>query len=95
LNQSEEEHIKATQTREETQVIVQDFVNNKENAGTVVVIDLAFNKDLCDPLRKELWRGYIEDTPKEYWPLEVLGTGWMIEQQMPVITVIKGEQKLP
>ena len=68
-------------------MIVQDFVNNKENAGTVVVIDLAFNKDLCDPLRKELWRGYIEDTPKEYWP------GWMIGQQMPVITVIKSEQK--
>lgn len=76
-------------------MIVQDFVNNKENAGTVVVIDLAFNEDLCDPLRKELWRGYIEEAPKEYWPLEVLGTGWMIEQQMPVITVIKGEQKLP
>lgn len=72
---------------------VQDFVNDKENVGTVVVVDLAFNEDLCDPLRKELWRGCIEDTPKEYWPLEVLGTGWMIGQQMPVITVIKSEQK--
>lgn len=77
----------------EAPVTVRDFVSNNENIGLWVVIEQAFSRDTCDPLREELWSGRIEDVPERYRGLEVIGARWAFARQAHVLTVIKDGTK--
>lgn len=60
-----------------------------EDRNIPVLLEKAFKRDLCYPMRETLWKGKIKDVPEEYHSLEVLSVGWLFGKKITAITVLE------
>ena len=73
-------------------VTIKDFIINNENVP--IIIETSETKDATDPLRKELWKGMLYDTPKDLQNLEVIQEGYGIVAQCNILTISQdGDEK--
>ena len=71
---------------------IRDFIENNENVP--IIIETSETKDTTDPLRKELWKGMLYDTPKDLQNLEVIQEGYGIVAQCNILTILEdGDEK--
>ena len=71
---------------------IRDFIENNENVP--IIIETSETKDATDPLRKELWKGMLYDTPKDLQNLEVIQEGYGIVAQCNILTISQdGDEK--
>ena len=71
---------------------IRDFIENNENVP--IIIETSETKDATDPLRKELWKGMLYDTPKDLQNLEVIQEGYGIVAQCNILTILEdGDEK--
>lgn len=78
-----------------------DIVVYKNQIGTVVknenvliIIETAETRNTTDPLRKELWKGMLYDTPKDLQNREVIQEGYGIVAQCNILTILEdGDEK--
>ena len=73
-------------------VTIRDFIENNENV--LIIIETAETRNTTDPLRKELWKGMLYDTPKDLQNLEVIQEGYGIVAQCNILTILEdGDEK--
>ena len=71
---------------------IRDFIENNENVP--IIIETSETKDATDPLRKELWKGMLYDTPKDLQNLEVIQEWYGIVAQCNILTILEdGDEK--
>ena len=70
-----------------------DIEEHPEIADQRILIDAAYDLDLCDPMRKTLYDGSIRDLPEEYLDEEILESGWSIARQTVAVTVLRNLSK--
>lgn len=73
-------------------VTIRDFIENNENV--LIIIETAETRNTTDPLRKELWKGMLYDTPKDLQNREVIQEGFGIVAQCNILTILEdGDEK--
>ena len=73
-------------------VTIKDFIINNENVP--IVIETTETRNTTDPLRKELWKGMLYDTPKDLQNREVIQEGYWIVAQCNILTILEdGDEK--
>lgn len=73
-------------------VTIRDFIENNENV--LIIIETAETRNTTDPLRKELWKGMLYDTPKDLQNREVIQEGYGIVTQCNILTILEdGDEK--
>ena len=73
-------------------VTIRDFIENNENV--LIIIETAETRNTTDPLRKELWKGMLYDTPKDLQNREVIQEGYGIVAQCNMLTILEdGDEK--
>lgn len=73
-------------------VTIRDFIENNENV--LIIIETAETKNTTDPLRKELWKGMLYDTPKDLQNREIIQEGYGIVDQCNILTILEdGDEK--
>lgn len=73
-------------------VTIRDFIENNENV--LIIIETAETRNITDPLRKELWKGMLYDTPKDLQNREVIQEGYGIVAQCNILTILEdGDEK--
>ena len=68
-------------------VTIKDFIINNENVP--IIIETTETRNTTDPLRKELWKGMLYDTPKDLQNLEVIQEGYGIVAQCNILTILE------
>lgn len=73
-------------------VTIRNFIENNENV--LIIIETAETRNTTDPLRKELWKGMLYDTPKDLQNREVIQEGYGIVAQCNILTILEdGDEK--
>ena len=73
-------------------ITIIDFIKNNENVP--IIIETAKTRSTTDPLRKELWKGMLYDTPKDLQNREVIQEGYGIVSQYNILTILEdGDEK--
>lgn len=73
-------------------VTIRDFIENNENV--LIIIETAETRNTTDPLRKELWKSMLYDTPKDLQNREVIQEGYGIVAQCNILTILEdGDEK--
>lgn len=73
-------------------VTIRDFIENNENV--LIIIETAETRNITDPLRKELWKGMLYDTPKDLQNRKVIQEGYGIVAQCNILTILEdGDEK--
>ena len=73
-------------------VAIRDFIENNENV--LIIIETAETRNTTDPLRKELWKGMLYDTPTDLQNREVIQEGYGIVAQCNILTILEdGDEK--
>lgn len=68
-------------------VTIRDFIENNENV--LIIIETAETRNTTDPLRKELWKGMLYDTPKDLQNREVIQEGYGLVAQCNILTILE------
>ena len=68
-------------------VTIKDFIINNENVP--IIIETAKTRNTTDPLRKELWKGMLYDTPKYLQNREVIQEWYGIVAQCNILTILE------
>ena len=73
-------------------ITIKYFIINNENVP--IIIETTETRNTTDPLRKELWKGMLYDTPKDLQNLEVIQEGYGIVAQCNILTILEdGDEK--
>lgn len=68
-------------------VTIRDFIENNENV--LIIIETAETRNTTDPLRKDLWKGMLYDTPKDLQNREVIQEGYGLVAQCNILTILE------